>query len=123
MPFSVAQTLPAVEPILSAGATAVLGLIAVLLVVALVWTLRALIVAKRNGNGHEETPAEAIAKSIAVIERDGIDLPRPWRDYVDTRIRHHDKNRRAVILAYVHLLERGQSEQVIRLLRDEADEG
>jgi hypothetical protein len=122
MPFSLAQSLPAMEPILSAGATAVLGLIAVLLVVALVWTLRALIVAKRNGNGHTEA-ADEIAKNIAVIEREGIDMPRPWREYVDARIRHHDRNRRAVVMAYVHLLERGHNEQVIRLLRDEADEG
>jgi hypothetical protein len=121
MPPMIAQSVP-VDSVLAAPATAVLGLIAVLLVVALVATLRALIVARRNGNGHEETPAEAIAKSIAVIEREGIDLPRNWRDFVDARIRHHDRNRRAVVLAYVHLLERGQNEQVIRLLRDEADE-
>ncbi len=121
MPFSVAQSFPAVEPILSAGATAVLGLIAVLLVVALVWTLRALIVAKRNG-GHTEA-ADEIAKNIALIEKEGIDLPKNWREHIDARIRHHDRNRRAVVLAYVHLLERGHSEQVIRLLRDEADEG
>jgi hypothetical protein len=100
----------------------VLGLIAVLLVVALVWTLRALIVAKRNGNGHTEA-ADEIAKNIAVIEREGIDMPRPWREMIDARIRHHDRNRRAVVMAYVHLLERGHNEQVIRLLRDEADEG
>ncbi len=117
----IAQSVP-VDSVLAAPATAVLGLIAVLLVVALVATLRALIVARRNGQA-EETPAEAIAKSIAVIEREGIDLPRPWRDYVDARIRHHDRNRRAVVMAYVYLLERGHSEQVIGLLRDEAEQG
>ncbi len=120
MPPMIAQSVP-VESVLAAPATAVLGLVTVLLVIALAATLRALIVAKRSGS--EETPAEAIAKSIAVIEREGIDLPRPWRDYVDARIRHHDRNRRAVVLAYVYLLERGHSEQVIGLLRDEAEQG
>jgi hypothetical protein len=121
MPFSVAQGLPPIEPILSAGATAVLGLVTVLLVLAVVWALRVLIT-RRNGNGHESA-ADEIAKNIAVIEREGIDMPRPWREFIEARIRHHDRNRRAVILAYVHLLERGHNEQVIRLLRDEADEG
>jgi hypothetical protein len=116
-----AQSVP-VESVLAAPATAVLGLIALLLVVALVATLRALIVARRNGNGHTEASDE-IAKNIALIEKEGIDLPKNWREYVDARIKHHDRNRRAVVMAYVHLLERGHNEQVIRLLRDEADEG
>lgn len=119
MPPMIAQSVP-VESVLAAPATAVLGLVTVLLVIALAATLRALIVARRGGN---ESAADEIAKSIAVIERESIDLPRPWRDYVDARIKHHDRNRRAVVMAYVHLLERGHSEQVIRLLRDEADEG
>ncbi len=120
MPPTLAQSVP-VESVLAAPATAVLGLVTVLLVIALAATLRALIVAKRSGS--EETPAEAIAKAIAVIEREGVDMPKPWRELIDARIKHHDRNRRAVVMAYVHLLERGHSEQVIRLLRDEADEG
>jgi hypothetical protein len=114
-----AQSVP-VESVLAAPATAVLGLIALLLVVALIATLRALIVARRGGN---ESAADEIAKNIAVIEREGIDMPRPWREFIEARIRHHERNRRAVILAYVHLMERGQHESVLRLLRDEADEG
>jgi hypothetical protein len=119
MPFSLAQSFPAMEPILSAGATAVLGLVTVLLVVALAATLRALIVARRNGNMEA---ADEIAKNIALIEREGIDLPRNWRDWVDARIQHKQKNNRANQLSYAYLIEHGKGDVVAKLLREEADE-
>lgn len=115
-----AQSVP-VESVLAAPATAVLGLVTVLLVIALAATLRALILKKRNG--HEKPdPADEIAKNIALIERQGIDLPRNWRDWVDLRIQHKQRNKRANLLAYAHLIEHGKGERVAELLREEADE-
>jgi hypothetical protein len=113
-----AQSVP-VESVLAAPATAVLGLIALLLVVALIATLRALIVARRGGN---ESAADEIAKNIALIEREGIDLPRNWRDWVDARIQHKQKNNRANLMSYAYLIEHGKGDVVAKLLREEADE-
>lgn len=113
-----AQSVP-VESVLAAPATAVLGLVTVLLVIALAATLRALIVARRGGN---ESAADEIAKNIALIEKEGIDLPRNWRSYIDARIDHKHKNNRANLLAYAHLIEHGKGDRVAELLREEADE-
>jgi hypothetical protein len=52
MSFSYAQTIPAVEPIMAAPSTAVLGLVAVILVIALALTLKAL-VTKKNVDPEE----------------------------------------------------------------------
>lgn len=84
------------------------------IVAAFVWLV------KRKGKD-EESPADEIARNIALIEREGMDLPRNWRDYVDARIEHKLNNRRAVLYAVIGLLERGHHERGLQLLREEAE--
>ena len=85
------------------------------IVAAFVWLV------KRKGKD-EESPSDAIARNIALIEHEEIDLPRNWRDFVDRRIAHQLNNRRAVLFAIVGLLERGQHDRALTLLREEAED-
>jgi hypothetical protein len=86
------------------------------IVAAFVWLV------KRGKSGEKDTPADAIAKNIALIEHEAIDLPRNWREWVDDRIRHQLNNRRAVLFAIVGLLERGHHDRALTLLREEAED-
>jgi hypothetical protein len=113
------QALP-VEAVLNAPAVAVLSLIALVLVGLLGWVLRALVSARKPEG--DEALSDRVVKAIALIEHEQIDLPKNWREFVDGRIEHKRANRRASLIAYVHLLERGQQATVIRMLKEEAEE-
>ncbi len=110
------QAIPYSE-VLDARSTAVLGLIAVLLVGFLGWLVARSLTKKPD----DETLSDRVVRAIALIEHEGIDLPKNWRDFVDARIKHHDKNHRAKLASYAYLLDRGQSATVVKLLRDEAE--
>jgi hypothetical protein len=88
------------------------------IVAAFVWLVKR----GKNGKPEEESLSDRIARAIACIEHEGIDLPRPWRDYIEGRIRHALNNRRAVLFAIVGLLERGHHERALILLREEAED-
>lgn len=77
---------------------------------------------KRKGTNGHASAEDQIASNIALIEREDIDLPKNWRQFVDERIQHYDRNRRAKAAAYATLLERGQTEKVIAMLREDAEE-
>ncbi len=112
------QSVPYGE-ILDARASQVLGLIAVLLVIGLVAFVTKSFVGKKPD---DESLSDRVVRAIALIEHEGIDLPKNWREYVDARIQHKNANFRANLLAYAHLLERGQWAKVAKMLREEAEE-
>lgn len=99
--------------------TGIAGALAAI-VAAFVWLV------KRGKNGHdkpaEEPLPDRIAKAIACIEHEGIDLPRNWRIYMDDRIDHKLNNRRAVLYAVMALLERGHTDRAMARLREEAED-
>lgn len=81
------------------------------------------LVKRGKGSQPEEEPLpDRIAKAIACIEHEGIDVPRNWRDFVDARIRHQLNNRRAILFAVIGLLERGHPERALTILREEAED-
>ncbi len=105
--------------ILDARASQVLGLIAVLLVIGLVAFVTKSLLARKSD---ESDLSDRVVRAIALIEHEGLDLPKNWRDFVDARIQHKNANFRATLSAYAHLLERGQWAKVAKMLREEAEE-
>ena len=85
------------------------------IVAAFVWLVK-----RRPTN--EESASDKIVTDIARIEREHIDLPENWRIWVDHRIEHKLNNRRAVLYAVIGLLERGQHDRALTLLREEAED-
>jgi hypothetical protein len=80
---------------LSSPAGAVLGLIAVVSVGALALALKTVLAPKKsNGNGKEsvEEIRLRVLKGLALIDREDVDMPGNWRDYVDKRIEHKLNN-------------------------------
>lgn len=78
---------------------------------------------KRKGSDEpKESASDLIARHIAVIEREEIDLPRNWRTHIDSRIDHKLNNRSAVLYAVIGLLERGHHERALSILREEAED-
>ncbi len=110
------QSVPYSE-VLDARATAVLALIAVLLV-----GLLGAVVVRGFRKPSETDLSDRVVRAIALIEHEGLDLPKNWRDFVDARIQHKNANYRATLSAYAHLLERGQWAKVAKMLREEAEE-
>ncbi len=100
--------------------TAILGSIAAALTAVV--SLLVYVTKRKPSNGHRLSVEEEIARNIALIEREDIDLPRNWREWMDARIEHKLRNLRAQSSAYAHLLERGQVERVIAMLREDAEE-
>jgi uncharacterized protein (TIGR03382 family) len=93
------------------------------IVAAFVWLVRR----GKNGDAHppgpvEEPLSDRISRAVALIEHEDIDLPKNWREFIDRRIEHKLNNRRAVLFAIVGLLERGQHERALTLLREEAED-
>jgi hypothetical protein len=82
------------EQVLSSPSGAVLGLIAVLLTVALIATLKALVVQRKNGNGNgngegkHESVEDRVTRNMAYIAREQVEMPANWRRWVDERIDH-----------------------------------
>jgi hypothetical protein len=82
------------EQVLSSPSGAVLGLIAVLLTVALIATLKALVVQRKNGNGNgngegkQESVEDRVTRNMAYIAREQVEMPANWRRWVDERIDH-----------------------------------
>ncbi len=114
----VLQSVPYGE-ILDARASQVLGLIAVLLVIGLVAFVTKSLLAKKPD---ESDLLDRVVRAIALIEREDIDLPKQWRSYIDLRIEHKHRNSRANLLSYAYLIEHGKGDQVVKLLREEAEE-
>lgn len=75
--------------ILDAGATAVLGFVAVALVLGVLALLK-----RKNGNGNGHTNglprnvAEQVLSGISHVEQFGIEMPEPWRKWVRVEIMH-----------------------------------
>ena len=76
----------------------------------------------KGGKSEEEPLTDRIAKAVACIEHEEIDLPENWRRFVDGRIAHQLNNRRAVLFAVIGLLERGHPERALTILREEAED-
>ena len=88
------------------------------IVAAFVWLVKR----PKNGNGEsKESPADAIARNIALIERENIDLPANWRRFTDDRIEHKIGNFAHLLYLWVRMLDRGLAAEVKLQILEEAE--
>lgn len=99
--------------------TAILGSIAAALTAVV--SLLVYVTKRKPTSGPRLSVEEEIARNIALIEREDIDLPRNWRSYVDQRIVHKTRNLAMFYQSIAGLIERGHGDRAAALLKSEAD--